>query len=58
MIYAAAASDYATDFHDITSGNNNGESALTGWDYPTGWGSLIVGELADKHPIPGCLYSC
>ncbi|MGH8279882.1 MAG: S53 family peptidase [Gammaproteobacteria bacterium] len=50
MIYAAAASDYASDFHDITSGDNNGESALTGWDYPTGWGSLIVGELANNIP--------
>ncbi|MBU6420844.1 MAG: S8/S53 family peptidase [Gammaproteobacteria bacterium] len=52
MIYSAAASNYVTDFHDITSGNNNGESALSGWDYPTGWGSLIIGELADNIPSP------
>lgn len=50
MIYAAAASNYATDFHDILSGTNNGESALTGWDYPTGWGTLIVGQLANNIP--------
>ncbi|MGH8282257.1 MAG: S53 family peptidase [Gammaproteobacteria bacterium] len=52
MIYAAGAVDYATDFHDITSGNNDGENALTGWDYPTGWGSLIVSQLANNIPSP------
>lgn len=46
LIYqvASASAEYAADFHDVTSGNNNGESALTGWDYPTGLGSIIGSE--------------
>ena len=32
-------SSYATDFHDITSGNNGTYSAVTGFDLVTGWGS-------------------
>ncbi|GGA44912.1 S53 family peptidase [Dyella nitratireducens] len=46
LIYQDAASNYSTDFHDVTSGNNNGESAAAGWDYTTGFGSLIVGNVA------------
>lgn len=47
LIYQVASdtSNYAADFHDVTSGNNNGESALTGWDYPTGLGSIIGNEF-------------
>jgi kumamolisin len=38
-LYAIGASgSYTTDFHDITSGNN-GDSATTGFDLVTGWGS-------------------
>jgi len=38
-IYAiGASSSYATDFHDITSGNN-GYPAVTGYDLDSGWGS-------------------
>lgn len=48
LLYAAAAANYAADFHDITSGNNSGETAATGWDYTTGWGSLIVSQLASN----------
>ncbi|OOG65396.1 hypothetical protein B0E46_03340 [Rhodanobacter sp. B04] len=46
LIYKAAAANYATDFHDITSGNNSGETAATGWDYTTGFGSIIVSGLS------------
>ena len=31
-------SDYATDFHDITSGTSGSYSAVTGYDLVTGWG--------------------
>jgi subtilase family serine protease len=32
-------SEYATDFHDITSGTSGSFSAVTGYDLVTGWGS-------------------
>jgi len=44
--------------HDITSGNNgyggHGYKAATGWDYPTGWGSFVMSNLApyvSGHPF-------
>jgi subtilase family serine protease len=40
LIYADAAA-HASDFHDVTSGNNSGETAAAGWDYTTGFGSII-----------------
>ncbi|WP_188793521.1 protease pro-enzyme activation domain-containing protein [Dyella nitratireducens] len=43
---ASSSSNYAAAFHDVTSGNNSGENAGTGWDYTTGWGSVIVNQLA------------
>jgi pseudomonalisin len=49
VIYKVAQSsstNYANAFHDITSGNNDGETAGTGWDYTTGWGSVIVSEFS------------
>ncbi|WP_329742273.1 protease pro-enzyme activation domain-containing protein [Dyella sp. A6] len=45
LIYSDAASNYATDFHDVTSGNNNGETAATGWDYCTGFGSIDIANF-------------
>lgn len=30
LIYSDAASNYSTDFHDVTSGNNDGETAAVG----------------------------
>jgi subtilase family serine protease len=54
-------SSYDTDFHDITSGNNNnggGQSynAVTGYDMVTGWGSPngqnLINALA-QAPTPG-----
>jgi len=34
-----------SDFHDITSGSNGGESAATGWDYTTGFGEMIGSKV-------------
>lgn len=41
----ASSSSYASDFHDITVGNN-GYPATTGWDPITGWGTPIANNLA------------
>jgi subtilase family serine protease len=39
-LYAlGATSGYASDLHDIVTGNNGGFSALTGYDLATGWGT-------------------
>ncbi|HWE63246.1 MAG TPA: DUF4082 domain-containing protein, partial [Chloroflexota bacterium] len=47
---------YATDFHDVTSGNTNGSisfSAGTGWDQATGWGSIDWFKwVQDMVPAP------
>lgn len=32
-------------YHDITSGSNGAETATTGWDYASGWGSTMVSAL-------------
>ena len=37
----------ASDFHDITSGSNGGESASAGWDFTTGRGSMIIANVAN-----------
>jgi subtilase family serine protease len=58
LLYALAQSRfYATAFHDITSGNNistpggsNGYFAAPGWDYTTGWGSLIADQAVNHIP--------
>jgi xanthomonalisin len=36
----------AAAFHDVTSGSNGGESAAPGWDYTTGFGSIIMSQAA------------
>jgi pseudomonalisin len=48
----------ATDFHDVTVGNNNGETAKVGYDFASGRGSLIlnraiahIGAPADVPPV-------
>jgi hypothetical protein len=51
IIYRVAqssAANYANAFHDITSGNNDGYSAGVGWDYASGWGSVIVKQFANE----------
>ncbi|MFC5740846.1 S53 family peptidase [Dyella tabacisoli] len=58
MLYTLAQSRfYTTAFHDITVGNNistpgggNGYFAAPGWDYTTGWGSLIVDQAVNHIP--------
>jgi pseudomonalisin len=40
----------ATDFHDITFGNNNGQTAGPGYDFATGRGSLILGRAMAHIP--------
>jgi subtilase family serine protease len=42
----SSSSNYADAFHDVTSGNNSGETAASGWDYTTGWGSVIVNQFS------------
>ncbi|WP_447737313.1 pre-peptidase C-terminal domain-containing protein [Rhodanobacter soli] len=37
----------ASDFHDITSGNNGGETASAGYDLATGRGELIISGAAN-----------
>jgi len=44
LIYSDA-SNYSADFHDVTSGNNSGETAATGWDYPSGFGSVNIANF-------------
>jgi kumamolisin len=39
-------SQYAADFHDITSGTSGSFSAVTGYDLVTGWGSPNSGLIA------------
>jgi hypothetical protein len=36
----------ATAFHDVVSGSNGGETAAPGWDYTTGFGSIIMSGAA------------
>lgn len=40
-LYTVSASVY----HDVVSGSNGAETAATGWDYASGWGSANVGAL-------------
>jgi kumamolisin len=57
-IYAEnVTSDYATDFHDITSGTSGSYSAEVGYDLVTGWGSpngtgLINTLVGSSSPTP------
>ncbi|GAA2041373.1 hypothetical protein GCM10009839_49760 [Catenulispora yoronensis] len=52
----AGSSKYATDFHDVTQGNNDTYSATTGWDLATGWGTPIgdklIGDLTNVSTPP------
>ncbi len=36
----------AADYHDVTSGNNGGETASAGWDLATGFGSFKLDQVA------------
>lgn len=46
LVYCAANDgNYATTFNDVTSGDNGGFAAVSGWDHPTGWGTPIAADL-------------
>ena len=49
-LYQGAA-NYGDWFNDVTQENNGGYSAAPGWDYVTGFGSLIVGNFAMAFQI-------
>jgi kumamolisin len=50
-IYAQnITSEYATDFHDISSGKSGSYSAVKGYDLVTGWGSPNAGLLGALAP--------
>jgi subtilase family serine protease len=50
------SSNYASAFHDITSGSNGAYSAVTGYDLATGWGSpngqTLINALAVQIEAP------
>jgi kumamolisin len=46
------SSRYTADFHDVTTGNNSGYSAGTGWDPVTGIGTPILGQLVADLAVP------
>lgn len=48
----------AADYHDVTSGNNGGETATVGWDLATGFGSFKLASVSadiggGSTPPPG-----
>jgi hypothetical protein len=49
--------NYAVAFHDVTSGNNgldnSGFTADFGWDYASGWGSIIANQFASLVAASG-----
>jgi subtilase family serine protease len=45
QLYSLAKTQYATNFRDITSGNNGGYSAKTGYDLVTGIGTPLENNL-------------
>jgi len=50
-------SQYAADFHDITSGTSGSFSAVTGYDLVTGWGSPNSGLISALTGPPVAGYS-
>ena len=48
LVYQDAASHYSSDFHDVASGSNGGETAAPGWDYTTGFGSINIASFVDN----------
>jgi hypothetical protein len=50
-------SNYLTDFHDISLGNNGGFSAVVGYDLATGWGTPagqhLIDDLSGVSSQPG-----
>ena len=50
-LYARAAANPGM-FHDITSGSNGGYTAVAGWDYASGYGSLNMANFAAVMGTP------
>ena len=38
-------------FHDVTSGNNGGETAKVGYDFASGRGSIVLGDMFNIPPV-------
>lgn len=56
-LYAISrGSNYESDLHDITTGNDNGFNALPGYDLATGWGTptgqALINDLIGKSDLP------
>ncbi|WP_158621203.1 protease pro-enzyme activation domain-containing protein [Dyella dinghuensis] len=54
VIYQVAQSsqiNYSNAFHDVVSGTNNTKNAGLGWDYLTGWGSIVVNQFASMAAV-------
>jgi hypothetical protein len=55
------SSNYSADLNDIRSGNNNGFSAVSGYDLATGWGSPagqhLINDLTGTSGLPSFLLS-
>ncbi len=55
------SSSYSADLNDIRSGNNNGFSAVSGYDLATGWGSPagqhLINDLTGTSGLPSFLLS-
>jgi N-acetylneuraminic acid mutarotase len=47
------AGNQASDFHDVTEGNNGAFEARPNWDHPTGWGSPNAANLLSHIGIQG-----
>lgn len=45
LYHIGIGAHYNRDFHDVTSGNNGGYTAVKGFDLVTGWGSLIGARI-------------
>lgn len=46
-------SNYASDFHDVTTGSNGAYQAGPDWDHPTGWGSPRATSLLSHLGVEG-----
>ncbi len=54
LIYDDVNADhYASDFHDVTTGNNGAYDAAPNWDHPTGWGSPKATRLLSHLGVSG-----
>jgi hypothetical protein len=63
LIYGIGkSSNYSADLNDVRSGNNNGFSAVSGYDLGTGWGSPagqhLINDLTGTSGQPSFLLSC